>query len=51
MFNYILTRSIWFSSFKTDTLAHRVARDLIKYRVNGNAEGIKNLLNIVRRYE
>jgi|SanBayMetagenome_1026888.scaffolds.fasta_scaffold239556_2 hypothetical protein len=50
--DYILTRTVWFSSLcKTDYLAHKVARDLINYRANGDSDGIANLLNIVRRYE
>lgn len=50
--DYILTRTVWFSSLgDRDYLAHKVARDLIKYRASGDASGVANLLNIVRRYE
>lgn len=50
--DYILERTVWFSSMdKTDYLAHKVARDLIKYRIAGNIDGHNNLLNIVRHYE
>jgi len=51
MIDRTLERSVWFSSITTDKLAHKVARDLIKYHVNGDAKGVANLLIIVRRYE
>jgi hypothetical protein len=51
MKDFVLNRAVWFSAINTDKLAHVVARDMIKRRNNGDAEGYENLLCIARRYE
>jgi hypothetical protein len=51
MKDFVLNRAVWFSAIDTDKLAHVVARDMIKRRNNGDAEGYENLMRIVRRYE
>ena len=51
MKDFILNRAVWFSAINTDKLAHAVARDMIKRRNNGDAEGYENLLRLARRYE
>ena len=47
MYDITMTRSLWFSSFRTDALAHTVARELI----NRTKYDHEKLLWIVRRYE
>lgn len=50
--DFTLERSVWFSSLgDKDYLAHIVARDMIRRAMAGDANGIANLLTIVRRYE
>lgn len=49
--DYTLSRSVWFNSYRIDSPAHKVARDLIKRAIERDSEGYGKLLNIVRRYE
>ena len=49
--DYVLARKLWFSAVSIDSLAHKVTRDLIRYRVTDDAEAYNGLLSIVRRYE
>jgi hypothetical protein len=52
MTKYTLERTVWFSTLNnTDTLAHIVARDLIKRGTKGDRRGYENLLQLIRRYE